>query len=83
MCGEFQGTLPKPTAKNSIVVGGRVITLIKKDYDGKASPIYSAYDYKTRKLLIWGYTRELLVEILFMLEDKIMVEFNSRKDTLF
>lgn len=64
MCNIYQGTFSKLTKANSALVNGRVIVILKKQYDGKASDCYIAYDYKTKKQLTYHFEKDKLIEVL-------------------
>ena len=82
-CFTYVGDLPKPTSKNSIELGGRVISIIKKDYEGKTTKLYCAYDYLTKKAILCNEDRDRLVLYLLSREDDLKVVFPSVRTTLF
>lgn len=79
----YAGTLPKPTRCNSIVISNRVISIIKKDYEGKSINMFSAYDYKSGKLLHSDFTKEDLISFLVKEDKAIASTFGTTNQTLF
>lgn len=79
----YEGDLPKPTKGNSIIIANRVISIIKKDYDCKASKVFSAYDYKSKRLLHSDFEKEDLVSFLVKESASIATVFKSSQEVLF
>ena len=54
----------KLRSNTSTIVGDRVYYIVKKFPDGKASTLYSAYDYPSGILVYWNSSKKVLIEWL-------------------
>ena len=63
-CKVYGGTVSKLTKANSVVVDGRVIRITKKDYTGKASKSYIAYDSSSNLQLASHHDKDTLIGFL-------------------
>ena len=64
VCFRWQPIFPRLSDVNSLFVDNRVIYIAKKNYTGKDSNLYIAYDYKTRIQLAFHKNKDELIEYL-------------------
>ena len=64
VCFKYQPEIKKLTNANSTMVDSRIVYIVKKDYTGKTSSMYIAYDYKTRIQLAFHKNKDELIEYL-------------------
>ena len=76
MVNIYQQEFSKLTRVNSCIIGERIIVILKKDSEGKACSVYVAYDYKTKKQLLFDFDKEILINKLKSLEGR----FNEIED---
>lgn len=76
-CYEYEPPITRLTKANSTTVGSRVIYIVKKGNDGKAMKVYSAYDYKTKKLIASNWDKPFLIQFLLDREKEIKETFNE------
>lgn len=60
----YKPEIKKLTKANSHISDGVVFYIVKKDWNGKPSPFYMAYEYESRKLVWFAKDKESLVKIL-------------------
>jgi hypothetical protein len=63
-CFKYQPEIKTATKANSFVAGGRVIYLVKKNQEGRASRVHNAYDKDTKILLASHWDKEYLIKYL-------------------
>lgn len=63
----YQPEIKRLTRANSTIIQGRVVYIVKKNYEGKAYGAYIAYDYETKIQLDCKLTKE---ELISSLEEK-------------
>ena len=66
----YQQEFSKLTKANSCIINGRIIVILKKDYEGKACSAYVAYDYKTKKQLLFSFNKDDLISKLKALGER-------------
>ena len=63
-CFVYQPDISRVTKSNSFVASGRIIYICKKNHEGKAMKIYSAYDKETKVLLASHRDKDFLIKYL-------------------
>lgn len=63
-CFRYEPEIKRLTKASSCIASGRVIYIAKKDYTGKASKLYVAYDYKTKIQLAFNTNKDKLIEYI-------------------
>ena len=69
-CLVYSGNISRLTKANSCIINGRIIVILKKDYEGKACNVYVAYDYKTKKQLLFSFNKDDLISKLKALGER-------------
>ena len=77
-CIKYELDFSKPTRSNSVVIGDRVIMIMKRDELGKTIKFFIAYDYKTKRILAWNNDKDKLIKFLVDRESDIRVTFGER-----
>lgn len=70
-CFKYEPEIKRLTKANSLLVGTRVIYIVKKNHKGQANRFYIAYDYKTKVQLAFNTDKEALKEFLLFMEEDI------------
>lgn len=70
MVNIYQQEFSKLTKANSCIINGRIIVILKKDYEGKVCSVYVAYDYKTKKQLLFSFNKDDLISKLKALGER-------------
>lgn len=63
-CFKYEGEIKRLTKANSFVADGRVIYVVKKDYTGKTSKMFIAFDEATKVQLFAHYDKDVLINFL-------------------
>lgn len=63
-CFKYEPDIKRLTKANSFTHEGRVIYIVKKTPEGKASKAYVAYDHATKILLMSHLDKDFLIEYI-------------------
>ena len=63
-CWKYEPEIKRLTKSNSFVADGRVIYVVKKQYDGKSIKMYVAYDSSTKIQLVAHHDKEEVIKFL-------------------
>ena len=63
-CWKYEPEIKRLTKTNSFVADGRVIYIVKKQYDGKSIKMYVAYDSSTKIQLVADHDKEEVIKFL-------------------
>ena len=63
-CWKYEPEIKRLTKTNSFVADGRVIYIVKKQYDGKSIKMFVAYDSSTKIQLVAHHDKEEVIKFL-------------------
>ena len=63
-CWKYVPEIKRLTKTNSFVADGRIIYVVKKQYDGKSIKMYVAYDSSTKIQLVAHHDKEEVIGFL-------------------
>ncbi len=65
-CFRYEPEIKRLTKANSTIINGLMVYMVKKSHDGKSSsPLYCAYDYRSKILLHFDSDKSKLVNFLY------------------
>ena len=76
-CFKYEPEIKRLTKANSFTHEGRVIYIVKKTPEGKASKAYVAYDHATKILLMSHPDKEYLIEFIRRQDMSILSDDSS------
>ena len=67
----------KVRSNTSVIIGDRLYYIVKKFYDGTASKLFTAYDYKSGISVAWNLDKKELIKWLEDNQEKIENKFKE------
>ncbi len=64
-CKVYEPEIKRLTKTNSSIINGKVIYIVKKDWTGKSSPFFCAYDYQSKVFIHFDKDKNSLIGYLF------------------
>ena len=77
-CNKYIADFSKATKANSFVADGRIIMIMKKEYDGKSTKMYVAYDSSTKVQLVAHHDRDEVIKFLQKQDLSVLGVDNTR-----
>lgn len=79
-CNKYEPEIKRLTKSNSVVIDGRVVYIVKKDFRGKTLRMFVAYDNDSKVQLYAHHDKDTLIQFLL---NKDMSVLGVSKNSLF